>query len=95
MKNSKISNPVIRQYIYDFVPEVLNQNPIFVKVFGKNFAKSRIQSEVLIVYTNEDSKKSECAGYHIGKEKSITICREGKNGNIQKKLCFMSQYMQF
>ena len=82
MQNSKLSNSVVREYVYDFVPEVLNRNPIFVKVFGKKFAKSRIQSEILMVYTNEDPKKSGCAGHHNGRDKSITICREGKDGNI-------------
>ena len=82
MQNSKLSNSVVREYVYDFVPEVLNTNSIFVKVFGKKFAKSRIQSGILIVYTNEDPKKSGYAGCHNGRDKSITICREGKDGNI-------------
>ena len=75
MQNSKLSNSVVREYVYDFVPEVLNTNSIFVKVFGKKFAKSRIQSGILIVYTNEDPKKSGYAGCHNGRDKSITICR--------------------
>ncbi len=80
----RVENPILREYICNFVPNKLNQNKIFVKVFGKHFAKKRIKSEILTVYTDELPEKSGCDGYHDGIKKEITICKRG-NGRFFTK----------
>ena len=74
-KESRIENPVVLEYIYRFVPKKLNDIPIFVKVFGEDFARRRLRSGVLTVYTNEPVGIRNYAGYYEGNKKSITICR--------------------
>lgn len=79
-KKERIRNQEVREYVYKYIPEILNRNPIFVKVFGADFAKKRIKSEIYRVYTNENNKY--CSGYHSGGERSITICLSGSDSSL-------------
>lgn len=81
-KSDRIDNPAIREYLYKFVPQKLNQNPLFVKVFGEDFANKRIRSNLIVAYSNEPVTIKGYAGYHTGVEKSITLCSSGKDGQL-------------
>ena len=78
----RIENPAIREYIYKFATEKLEQNPDFVKVFGTNFARKRIKANLIVVYTNELMSAKNYLGYHNGTEKSITICNFKNKDNL-------------
>ena len=80
-KSSRLDNTEIRNYIYKFVPDILNANETFVRVFGEKFASKKVRENVLYVYTNENSNMN-YSGYHRSKEKSITICSSGKNNGV-------------
>lgn len=79
-KQTKVDNPAAREYIYQFAPKQLNTNPLFVKVFGKNFAEKMVRKNVIVVYTNEPTTIHSYAGYQTPKDKAITLCSSGENG---------------
>lgn len=79
---TKIENPDVRAYIYKMVPKELNSNPLFVKLFGKDFARKRLKSNALIVYTNEAIGKNNAKGYQCTSDKSITLCSAGTDGGV-------------
>lgn len=80
--NVRTENPNVRAYLYKMVPRELNSNPIFMRVFGKNFARKRIKSELFVVYTNESKDNTKSDGQQNSSEKSVTIRRSGKDGGL-------------
>ena len=82
VSNERVLNEELRHFVYEFVPEKLNSNEAFVKVFGKNFAAKKIRDSILSVYTNEPQMGKTYAGYHYGVDKSITLLRSGKDGAL-------------
>ncbi|MBR3002672.1 MAG: hypothetical protein IKF38_03805 [Clostridia bacterium] len=81
-KETRQDNPLIRAFSYKFVPEKLNSNPLFVKLFGEDFAEKRSKSNVLAVYTNEKVGIKMAAGYQTMEDKSVTLCESSKNGAL-------------
>lgn len=79
---TKTENPDVRAYIYKMVPKELNNNPLFVKVFGKDFARKRLKSNALIVYTNEPVGKMRAGGYHSSSQKAIVLCQSAEDGTL-------------
>lgn len=83
MENSdRIDNPEVREYLYQYVPKRLNSIPLFVKVFGGNFAEKRLRTNVIAVYTNQSKGLDDVEGYQSSTEKSITFCQSGKDGAL-------------
>lgn len=80
-KRDGIKNPEVREFVYREIPQILNMNEIFVKVYGEDYARKRTKSGIVTVYTNE-TKDGTCEGYHMASQKSITICYAGPNGSI-------------
>ncbi len=78
----RVNNPVLRKYLIRTIPEKLEGNPFFVKIFGKGYAKSKMISQINAVYTNEETGIENYAGYHSGSEKSITLCKSGADGKL-------------
>jgi len=81
-RTDRIENPVVREYLYKFVPEKLNQQPLFAKIFGEGFANHMLRANALVVYSNEPVNARGYAGYHNGREKSITFCKSGEDGKL-------------
>ena len=79
---TKTENPDVRAYIYKKMPHEMNKNPLFVKVFGKDFARKRLKSMLLVAYTNEPTGLMRAAGYQDKTDKSITLCKSGKDGQL-------------
>lgn len=77
---NRIENPEVKRYIVNFTVSKLNNCELFVKVYGRNFAKSRLDINLDKVYTNEGNDYAN--GYYRYEESSITICKSGKNGSI-------------
>ena len=73
-KSDRVENPVVREYLYQFVPEQVNANSLFVKMYGNSFATTKIKENVLIVYSNEPYSVNGAAAYQNAREKSITFC---------------------
>ena len=59
-KGNGVKNVKVRDYLYESIPEILNRNPFFVKVYGKKFAEKKIKSKLVTVYTNAEPQKSNC-----------------------------------
>jgi len=81
-QTERISNPVVREYLYRFAPEKLEKNPTFVKVFGSGFAKRRLKANLLTAYTNERNSVKPYRGYHQSSDKSVTLCFAGEEGEL-------------
>ena len=81
-KDKGVKNSKIRSYLYERIPEVLNKNPFFVKVYGKDFAKKRLKSGITTVYTNAEPQRKSCLGYHVYSEKAIILCSQEKDDKI-------------
>lgn len=77
---SRIENPGVKRYIVNFAISKLNNCDLFVKVYGRNFAKSRLDINLDKVYTNEENEHAR--GYYRYEESSVTICESGKDGKI-------------
>ena len=45
-------NEEIKKYVMTFVPNILDNYPLFTRTFGENFAKKRLQTNLKRVYTN-------------------------------------------
>ena len=76
----KMENPYIKKYLYESIPEKLNSNPIFVKIFGKDFAERKIRENISIVYTNEYNESY--SGYYTSENNSITLCFGEEGGKL-------------
>lgn len=77
--NVKTENLDVRAYVYKMIPKQLNSNPVFVKLFGSNFAHKRLKKNVLSVYTNDISNAKFASGYNSTNDKSIVLCITGKD----------------
>lgn len=73
----KIENPLVKEYLINFVSGTLDNCELFTNTFEKGFARKRLEIHLEKVFTNEFSKK--LAGYHSGDDSSITICTEIKD----------------
>ena len=82
VRNTRIENPNIRAYLYKRIPQEFNNNPLFVNVFGKDFARKRLKSNVLAVYTNEQIGRLRANGYQQISDKSIVLCKSGPDGAL-------------
>lgn len=78
----KTINPNVRAYMFKMAPKQLNSNPLFVKIYGSNFAHKRLKKHVLSVYTNEVDGRKLVSGYQDGRDKSIVLCMAGKDGGL-------------
>lgn len=78
--NERIENAELRPYIYAYIIKKLEDCDLFVKTFGKGFAKRRLDLNFSKLYTNE--KKRNVGGYYSAGDLSITICQKGKNGEL-------------
>lgn len=78
-ESDRKENPVLREFLCEYIPEITNKNPLFVKVFGPKFAKSQMRKNVLVVYSNESYSVEGYSAYHNGDERSITFCDTGKD----------------
>ena len=81
-KRDRIINPKIKEYLFQYVPDYLNSNPIFIKVFGKKFAIEKVKTNIDVAYTNGNTENLNLGGYYLREDKSITICISGKDGNL-------------
>ena len=43
-ESDRKENPVLREFLCEYIPEITNKNPLFVKVFGPKFAKSQMRT---------------------------------------------------
>ena len=77
IRNTRIENPNVRAYLYKRIPQEFNNNPLFVNVFGKDFVRKRLKSNVLAVYTNEQIGRLRANGYQQISDKSIVLCKSG------------------
>ncbi len=73
----KIENAEVREYLIKFVSETLEECELFTKVFGKGYAKKRLDINLKKVYTNEYNDFY--IGYYNYNDKSITICTKNRN----------------
>lgn len=73
----KIENPEVRDYLIKFMINQTQQCELFTKVFGKDFARKKLATNLQTVYTNEYSRMR--GGYHPHNEPSITLCTLNKN----------------
>lgn len=78
--SKRIENPALKPYVYSLSIEKLENCELFVNTFGKGFAKKRLDLNFSKLYTNEKNRK--CAGYHRSGDLSITLCAEGKDGEL-------------
>ena len=77
---NRIENPKVKRYIVNFAVQKLNNCDLFVKVYGKNFARSRLDINLGTVYTNEEN--DDVKGYYTYEDYSVTICKGEENGSI-------------
>ncbi len=68
----RVENDEVKEYIIEFAIEKLEACDLFVQVFGKGFAKKRLDINLDKVYTNEVNEK--LGGYYDLKDSSVTIC---------------------
>ncbi len=78
---SRQENQEIKEYLVNFAISHLENCDVFVKTFGKKFARKMLALNLEKVYTNEKSDKG---GYYDIKDFTITICKSGKNGELLK-----------
>ncbi len=81
----KTPNPKLKRYIVKFASKTLKNNKLFAKVFGKNFARSRLEKNIKSIYTNEQVSISGCVGYYDSKRKTVTLCSASKDGSLLTK----------
>ncbi len=82
-EQQKINNPQVRDFAYEFVAEKIKSIPFFEKVYGKGFVEERIRAFVYGVYTNEvNHGPKDIGGYYTIENNTITICKEGKDGQL-------------
>lgn len=77
---SRIENPKVKRYIVNFAVQKLNNFDLFVKVYGRNFVRSKLDINLGTVYTNEEN--DDANGYYRYEDYSITICEGEENGSI-------------
>ena len=80
-ETDRILNPEIKSYTYRFVQEALKRNPLFEKVFGKNYVKNRIKESIKTVYTNETPSAKGYIGYHTFND-DITLCLTSEDNGL-------------
>lgn len=73
-KINRVDNPILREYLYKIIPQKINENELFKKIYGENFASKMIKRNVLTVYSNEPYSINEVSAYHNGVQKAITFC---------------------
>lgn len=73
----KTENPEVKDYLIRFMINKTQQCELFTKVFGKDFARKKLATNLQTVYTNEYSRMR--GGYHPHNEPSITLCTLDKN----------------
>lgn len=76
----KVENPQVKEYLVNFVTTTLENCDLFVKTFGKNYARNRLGINLDKVYTNEFNRT--CTGYNNSGDNSITICTSQKDDPI-------------
>jgi len=67
----RIENPEVKEYLVDYVADYLEQSSLFTKVFGKKFARKKLATNVVKVFTNEVNNVS---GYYCFNDNTITLC---------------------
>ena len=68
----RVENEEVKEYITQFAIDKLEACDLFVEVFGKGFAKKRLDINLDKVYTNEVSEDR--GGYYDLGDSSVTIC---------------------
>lgn len=68
----KVENEEVKEYITQFAIDKLEACDLFIEVFGKGFAKKRLDINLDKVYTNEVSEDR--GGYYDLGDSSVTIC---------------------
>ena len=74
-------NPSLKPYIEQFIIETLENCELFVKEFGKGFAKESLKNNFKTLLT-EGSDSRAAGQYSLSDAKSITLFSKGKNGNL-------------
>lgn len=77
---NRVENPKVKKYAVNFAISKLNNCMLFAKVYGRNFARSRLEINLDTVYTNEEIIN--VRGYYRYEDYSVTICESGENGSI-------------
>lgn len=78
----RVFNSAVRNFICDHAEKKLEANPTFIKVFGKNFARKSLNTNIAIAYTNEPKGISTYAGYYSSSDHSITIVSTNNSNNL-------------
>ena len=81
-ENNRIENNELRKFLAKHIPELLNDNKLFLKIYGDNFASQKVLSNVLRVYSNETVGLEQVAGYCNSDKKEVTICSSGEEGQL-------------
>ena len=94
----RIRNSQITEFIYEYVPKLLNSIPEFVETFGTDFAEQQLRKYVTTVYINANKITYDCVGmYNIGEntidiyfskanEKTLTVDDLMKNSDLVETL---------
>lgn len=82
----KIENKEVEQYIKKDIASILESCEIFTKVYGKGFAKKRLNQNLKKVYTNQFD--SVLGGYLNSTKGELIICTKNTNDStlIEKVL---------
>ena len=76
----RLENPQVKEYLINFATTTLENCDLFVKTFGKNYARNRLGINLDKVYTNEFNRLY--SGYQNPEDNSITICTPKKDEPI-------------
>lgn len=76
----KTLNNAIKEYTINFVTSKLENCQLFTRVFGKDFARESLYSNLKNVYTNQID--DEFLGYYAYEFKNITICAANGDGGL-------------
>lgn len=71
-----MENEKIKQYLIEFVEKTLNQSDLFSRIYGKDFARQRLENNLKQVCTGVYSETA--SGWYDFFEKSITLCSDNK-----------------
>lgn len=77
---TKKNNSELKPYVEKFIIEKLENCELFVKTFGKGYAKERLRMNFKRLYTDATDEK--CSGLYTFDAKSITLFYKGTDGNL-------------
>lgn len=82
---SKVENNEVKEYIIESVSEYYENCELFVKCFGKGFARKKLEDNIKKVYTNNVNKKLGRKGRYKIVKKAIIIYQEDEDENVLSK----------